>query len=83
MRLFSRSKHKLLLIAAALALSASPALGQDAVHKASPFIPLKEEPAPRLHVDPPLAEPLAARGTAYTFHDFRTAGLPPTNLDAR
>ena len=74
MRLFSRSKHKLLLIAAALALSASPALGQDAVHKASPFIPLKEEPAPRLHVDPPLAEPLAARGTAvipYRLEHFR------------
>ena len=25
---------------------------------------------------------LAERGVAYTFHDFRKAGLPPTRLDA-
>ena len=24
---------------------------------------------------------LSARGTAYTFHDFKKDGLPPTNLD--
>ncbi len=73
MNFLAKSTRKLLPLAA-LAMLAAPANSAVAALKASPFIPIKQEPAPRLHVDPPLAEPLAARGTAvipYRLENFR------------
>lgn len=61
-------------VAAGLALSAWPAAAHEAAREATPFLPIENEPAPRLHVDPPLAQPLAARGTAiirYRVENFR------------
>jgi hypothetical protein len=54
--------------------SAMPASAQESGRKATHFLPVKNEAAPKLHVDPPLAEPLAARGTAvipYRLENFR------------
>lgn len=59
---------------ACLAISASPVAAQEIAPTATPFLPIANEPAPKLHVDPPLAEPLAARGTAiipYRLENFR------------
>jgi pimeloyl-ACP methyl ester carboxylesterase len=59
MKLVSISKRTRTLLAAAFAMSAAPAPAQEPAKEASPFIPIKGEPAPKLHVDPPLAGPLA------------------------
>jgi len=61
------------LFSVGLALAA-PATAQVAPSRATPFLPIENEPAPILHVDPPLAQPLAARGTAivpYRLENFR------------
>ena len=49
-----------LVLAAALAFApAAPAHPAHADPKATPFLPVADEPPPELFVDPPLAEPLA------------------------
>lgn len=63
-----------IMLFAAIAFVAAPAPAQQPAAKASHFLPLKAEPAPALFVDPPFAEPLAARGTAvipYRLQNFR------------
>lgn len=45
-------------------ISTSAALAHNPAPKASHFLPIPNEPAPKLHVDVPFAEPLAQRGTA-------------------
>ena len=78
MKLTQNSKPKLTLLTAAgflaaLAAAASPAVAQEPAPKASQFVPVKNEPAPKLYVDAPLAEPLA-RGVAvvpYRLENFR------------
>lgn len=66
--------HLLLNVAlAAGLLPAAAANGQGSLPKASQFIPIKDEAAPELYVDAPLAEPLA-RGVAvipYQLENFR------------
>lgn len=51
-------------LAAGIAVTAPPVLAQETPRKATPFVPLVDEPAVVLHVWQPLAEPLAKRGTA-------------------
>ena len=67
--------HATLLFAGlALAAPASAQVAQVSAPRATPFLPITNEPAPRLQVDPPLAQPLAARGTAiipYRLENFR------------
>lgn len=61
------------LLAGLLGLS-SPAAAHEPAPKATPFLPIKDEPAPKLYVDPPIAGPLAARGVAiipYRLENFR------------
>ena len=50
----------------------------------TPFLPIQNEPAPKLFVDPPLAEPLADRGAViipYRTENFRI--LPVFGAGAR
>ena len=61
------------MLAAALATSATQAFAQDSASVASQFIPVRDEPAPKLRLDPPLAGPLE-RGVAvipYRLENFR------------
>lgn len=61
-------------VLAGLVSLASPAVAHEPTRKATPFLPVQNEPAPKLHVDPPIAGPLAARGTAiipYRLENFR------------
>ncbi len=62
------------LLSAGLALAAAPAAAQMAAPSPTPFLPIQNEPAAKLYVDPPLAQPLAARATAiipYRLENFR------------
>ena len=64
--------RRIILLAAAAALSTGM-IAQAGAQRATPFLPLEKEPAPRLFVDPPLAGPLA-RGAAiipYRTENFR------------
>ncbi|HEX8449559.1 MAG TPA: DUF6130 family protein [Allosphingosinicella sp.] len=72
-----RRKAVLAVVVAGLAAwslgGANPARAQTIQAPASPFVPLKDEPPPKLYVDPPLAAPLA-RGAAiipYRTENFR------------
>ena len=66
--------RRIAIFLAALGMSATPTIAQGTDQQASHFIPIKGEPAPKLHVDTPFAEPIAARGTAvipYRLENFR------------
>lgn len=74
-----------LLVAAAAATLATGAFAQEGpAPKATPFLPIQNEAAPKLFVDPPLAGPLAARGAViipYRTENFRI--LPVFGASAR
>jgi len=53
--------------------SIAPAQVQVQGDIATQFLPIANEPEPKLHVDPPIAEPLARRGTAII--PYRTENL--------
>ena len=62
------------VLAAGLVDLASPAVALEPIRKATPFLPIESEQPPKLYVDPPVAGPLAARGTAiipYRLENFR------------
>lgn len=63
-----------ILAAAAAVLLAGPGFANGPANReATPFLPLRDEPPPRLFVEPPLAEPLA-RGAViipYRTQNFR------------
>lgn len=64
---------------------ATPSLSHSdpATGAATPFLPIENEPPARLHVDPPLADPLADRGVVivrYRTENFRI--LPIFGKDA-
>ncbi|HEX8667015.1 MAG TPA: DUF6130 family protein [Allosphingosinicella sp.] len=62
-----------IVIAAVASATAGPARAAPAPERATPFLPLQDEPPPRLFVDPPLPAPLA-RGAAiipYRTENFR------------
>ena len=72
-----RRRAVLAVVVAALAAwwpgGANPARAQTIQAPATPFVPLQDEPPPKLFVDPPLAGPLA-RGAAiipYRTENFR------------
>ncbi|PVE21994.1 hypothetical protein DC522_23580 [Microvirga sp. KLBC 81] len=81
---------KTLAAAAATAVLATSALAQSAGDAGNPpvFFPIKNEPAPKLIVDPPLAEPLA-RGAVlipYRTENFRILpvfGAAASNVSPR
>ncbi|WP_299174336.1 DUF6130 family protein [uncultured Brevundimonas sp.] len=68
-------KNTVLFAAAAALLiaTASIARAQDSGNPPSQFLPIDHEAEPVLHIDPPLAGPLAARGTAII--PYRTQNL--------
>lgn len=59
--------------AAMLIAAASIAQAETIGSAPNPFLPIASEPKPKLHVDPPVAEPLATRGTAII--PYRTENL--------
>ena len=61
---YTSSKGTFLLLVTAIVLCATTAVAQSARDKCRPasVIPLASEPAAKIVIDPPLAEPLASRG---------------------
>jgi hypothetical protein len=66
---------KMLVCTVALAAIPSGTIAQEAMTpgKPIPFLPVADEPAPELYVEPPLAGPLADRGIAII--PYRTANF--------
>ena len=61
---YTKSKGTSLLSVAAILLYATTAMAQNAtdICGPAPVVPLASEPAAKIVIDPPLAEPLASRG---------------------
>lgn len=67
-----------LATAAFLLAAGTPIYAQTPQHAATQFLPIKNEPAPKLYVDQPLPRPLITRGVAIIPYRARTSASCPS-----